>query len=215
VLIASRATVRECRGKLIKKRLAAFMIKLVLLIALACLVSAVLRLPPLGFCIAIAVAFIAALIIAPVRGMLRRAPMLGRITRAEHDYYIGTTGVKGSGFSHSNLREQHKFAVTVEFPRKLESKAKKLRFYFSPKYEKVYRVGDVVLYCPGLSYLANVNNKYNCACMCCGSMQSAEHSICCNCSRELINITTCKAAPDAAYSSGIHAGADRCADNLQ
>lgn len=113
--------------------------------------------------------------------------MVGIIESIRHDYSLQTKkGTKGFSQSHiyTSIKEHHDIVMTL-LP--LNGKQRKQEIICPPQYERIFRVGDTVLYHPHLHYPANLSNVTKCVCMNCGTMQSANNIECFNCKVGLLN----------------------------
>ena len=113
---------------------------------------------------------------------------VGTVKTIRHEYSVahkkGTSGWGGSGPLYTTLRQEHDVVLVIK---SFNDNEKSREIICLPQYEKVFRVGDIVLVHPELDYPANITNADTCICMKCGTIQSTKNGCCYNCKSTLIH----------------------------
>ena len=142
-----------------------------------------------GWILACSVAFVASITIGKLyKFFVKPKAVFGTIVQIEHDYRLGVEkGTGGLPRVHSSIRQQHQTVLFIQSPEKQQ------KLYIAvcpPECERIFAVGDAVLYHPDFKYPATLSNITKCICMNCGIMQSTENTHCYQCGAFLCNHTT-------------------------
>jgi len=122
----------------------------------------------------------------------KKSFVIGRIQRIDHDNSLGITkGTGGFGLNagvYTTIKSKH--ALDIKVVTNDDSTEEVYSIVCPPQYERVLKLGDIILYHPYLNYPATLSNKSKCICMKCGTMQSTENSVCFECKTTLFNVNT-------------------------
>ena len=131
-------------------------------------------------------------IVVPFFVLMKKAALQeifwGKIARMEEDREIVPRKGSGAAFGTSHkyaLAEVYKLLVAITD----DGGATKVIFC-PPQYEKVFEIGDTLLYHSALPYPAHLSNPTKCICMHCGTMQSSENSACITCGADMYSLHT-------------------------
>ena len=110
----------------------------------------------------------------------------GKIERIEEDRKIvPQKGTGAFGSLNSKTAEVYELLIAITD----ENQATQVIFCPS-QYEKLLKVGDVLLCHSALPYPAHLSNPTNCICMHCGTMQASENLTCITCGANIYSLYT-------------------------
>ncbi|MBE6635311.1 MAG: hypothetical protein E7617_03840 [Ruminococcaceae bacterium] len=122
----------------------------------------------------------------------KKSFVIGKIQRIDHDNSLGITkGTGGFGLNagvYTTIKSNHVLDIKIATTDNTTEEAYSI--VCPPQYERVLKIGDIILHHPYLSYPATLSNKSKCICMKCGTMQSTENSTCFECKTTLFNINS-------------------------
>ena len=181
------ALIRAARARRLKKAL----IGTACMLAAAIAICIIFTLSPLkcGILCAAAIA-LSAVAFKAHKLFSESIPVVGTVAEIRHDYQTGVQkGTEGWGDAniYTSIRRYHNTVLVLKSP--IEAEPDSL-VACPPQCERMFTVGDIVLYHPELPYPCNLSSRMTCICARCGTAQSADNFHCYNCHLPLFNYTT-------------------------
>ena len=168
------------------KRIRHQLLKAAFLWALAVILSLAARFTLFGWLITCASAVLLSVTAFRLYALFSGGELLvGRVVAVRHDYRIAhERGTGGWGTWYTTMREKHTVIVSVQV---LDTEEKYRDIVCAPRYERVYAVGNILLFHPDFGYPAVLAQDDRCVCFHCGAICSADASVCDCCGAPLCN----------------------------